>query len=479
MATDLLFTLSTTPGTTPLETEVGPTNRLISSIAFHTDGTLYASDGDYLLSLNPSTGAVTEIGPHGPDIGFVAGLSFVTPPVAGPIDTWIRDCEADMGDTPSVPAPCPVIYMSPDIWIDNNEDMIIDSPVIGADNTLRALVRNKSTGTAQDVTVNFYYRDNTTGLVFPNGAPLIGTDIVTVPPNGTTVASVTWVNLPAPPATGGHWCIGAVLNHPDDPAITPVGHAGWDNNVALANIWHIAGREGERMSLDFGVGTGGKSGFGLQPWPREFIIKVNNQLPEGWSWNLEGIKADQPFTMKLGEDRQVNLHINVPDGAAPHSGGVIDVQQVDIATDTIVGGVNFNLYEDHNPPQKLRKVNVILVEGQAVLTWEPIIKEANTNLRERVAYYEVTRNGQIVAKVVRDHDPCKPGIQWVDKANIDKDVTYTIRVADEGGNMSAVSQEVTVKGPDTGLFNWLTWLLLITLLIMLVAYRLDRKSVGQ
>lgn len=476
VAADLLFTLSTTPGTTPLETEVGPTNRLTSSIAFHTDGTLYASDGDYLYTINPSTGAVTEIGAHGADIGFIAGLSFVTPPVAGSIDAWIRDCGADTGNTPSVPTPCPVVYMSPDIWIDNNEDMIIDSPVIGADNTLRAVVRNRDSGTAQDVTVSFYYRDNTTGLVFPNGAALIGTDTVTIPPNGTTVASVTWENLPAPPTTGGHWCIGVVLNHPDDPAVTPVGSAGADNNVALANIWHLAGRAGESMSLDFGVGTGGKSGFGLQPWPRDFIIKVNNQLPQGWTWNLEGIQADQPFTMKLGEERQVKLNINVPDGAAPHSGGVIDVQQIDITTNTIVGGVNFNLYEDHNPPQKLRKVNAVLVDGQAVLTWPPVIKEANTNMRERVAYYEVTRNGQVVAKVVRDQDPCKPGMQWIDKAVIDGDVTYTVRVADEGGNMSAVSTAVSVKGPtEQQLFNWLTWLLMVILLLLFFYLFLLRK----
>ena len=220
------------------------------------------------------------------------------------------------------------------------------------------------------------------------------------------------------------------------------------------------------MVLDFAVGTGGKSGFGLQPWPRQFVIKVNDTLPLGWRWTLKGIQSEQAFTMRLGEERQVKLDILVPDDAAPNAGGAIDIQQIDIATNKVVGGVNFNLYEDHHAPQTIRAVSGSLIDGQVVLTWQPVIKEENTNLRERVSFYEVTRNGQLVGKVLRDQDPDKVGMQWTDKER-DGDARYTIVVVDEGGNRSAVSPQIYMPSQGDGLFNWFTWLLIILLLFVI------------
>lgn len=474
---DRLFTISLTPYPTGiLRWPVGPTGRYISALAFHPDGTLYATDGDNLLTINPDDGAVTEIGPFGTDIGFVTGLAVAMSPTLGDIDIWIKDCAADNGTVPSTPL-CPKWYKSPDIWIDNDADMIIDAPVVGEDNILKALVRNSQTGTAQDVSVKFYYRDNTTGLVFPDGANYIGEDNVTIPSNGIALASVTWENLPAPPTTGGHWCIGVVLEHAEDPRISPTVIPPNDNNVGIANIWFIAGRAGEQVVMDFSVGTGGKSGFGLQPWPREFILQVNDQLPTGWSRTLEGIEADQPFTLRLGEERAVQLNIQVAGDAAPHTGGFIEVRQVDVATGRLVGGVEFNLYEDHRPPEAVRTLQAAILDGSVVLTWDPVLKESETGLRECVAYYEVLRDRNAVAKVLRDEDPYKPGMQWTDMDPVNGKVSYAIRVIDEGENISEISPEITVTIPgETALFNWLTWLLLLLAIILLIVLLIRKEQ---
>jgi hypothetical protein len=411
---------------------------------------------------------------------FIASASLGV--AGGSVDVWIKDCEADDGDTPSYPAPCPEYWKSPDIFLDNNGDLIIDAPVIGMDNTLKAIVRNRGAGIAQDVTVSFYYRDNTTGLVFPDGATLIGTTTVTVPSNGVTLASVVWHNLPAPPSTGGHWCIGVVLSHPNDLPITPTAPPYADNNVGIANIWFIAGRAGEQVVLSFNAGTGGRSGFGLEPWPRDFIVKVNARLPVGWTWTLKGIEPDKPFTLKLGEDRPVQLEIKVAGDAQPHADGFIEVTQIDVATDRAFGGVHFNIYEDHQPPEKVRKVIGVLANGQVVLTWERVQLEAKTGLKERVAFYQILRDGKVVGKTFTDEDPLQFGMQWTDRAAPPGQATYTIQVVDEAGNTSEGSpgMSIFIPGPKqtvepATLFNWLTWTLLILVLVLAVTL-LTQKS---
>lgn len=393
-----------------------------------------------------------------------------------PIDVWIKDCAADVGSVPTSPNPCPQWWTSPDIWIDNDDNFVIDAPVYGADNTLKALVRNNSSAWAMIVTVNFYYRDASTGLIFPDGASLIGTDRVHVPANGYAIASTLWRNLPANPS-GGHWCIGVVLTHDDDPAITPAVQPYQDNNVGVANIWFLAQRAGEQVTLPFNVGTGGSGGFGLGGWPRDFVLKVVDRLPPGWSWTLEGIGADQPFTLKLDEERTVQLNIQVAEEAAPHTGGAVEVRQVDVATERVVGGVQFNLYEDHRPPERVRSLTASLGTGRPVLTWDRVFVEAETGLTERVAYYEIFRNGKAVAKVMRDEEPTQPGMQWTDPDLVTGRLTYAVRVVDEGGNISVVSAKATVTMPGR-LFNWLTWLLVILILILVILL-LKRRSATQ
>lgn len=67
-----LFTIDTASGPPPRETNVGQTDRSLTGLAFHPDGTLYATDSTDLLTLtvNPSTGTVTvtEIGPFGTEL---------------------------------------------------------------------------------------------------------------------------------------------------------------------------------------------------------------------------------------------------------------------------------------------------------------------------------------------------------------------------------------------------------------------------
>ncbi len=464
---DALFTIPTTgdPFTVVPVTQVGLTGNNILALAFWPNGVLLGSNGSNLIRIDVSTGSVQTFGAFG--TGPIVGLAVVADFTPGPVDVWMKDCLEDVGDIPSVPEPpCTVAFKSPDIWIDNNQDMILDGPVYGEENNLMARIRNRESGVAEQVTVGFYYRDNTTGLHFPEGATPIGEDVVTVPPNGQALASVRW-NIPEPPTTGGHWCIGVVVDHPSDPLPSPAPSTKDHNNIAMANMWYIAGREGEAELMSFSLSTGGSWGFGLRPWPREFTLEVDVELPAGWNWELEGAPVGEPFTLKLGEEREVKLVVQVAEGAPPHSGGSVEVRQVDVATHQVVGGLIYNLYEDHFPPEPVRQPRANLVDGYTLLSWAEVRKEAKTGLRERVTYYEVLRDGEAVAKVVLDGDPHRPGYQWKDPDPVKGTVTYAIRVADEGGNVSEASPRVKVEGPQ-GPGKWLTWLLLLVIGVLLV-----------
>jgi hypothetical protein len=71
-----LFRVDTTEGPPPRETDVARIDRRLTGIAFDGNGKLYATDGINLLTINKSTGEVTQIGPLGLDIGLVPDITF-------------------------------------------------------------------------------------------------------------------------------------------------------------------------------------------------------------------------------------------------------------------------------------------------------------------------------------------------------------------------------------------------------------------
>ena len=220
-----------------------------------------------------------------------------------------------------------------------------------------------------------------------------------------------------------------------------------DNNTACLNINIIPTQAGKPTVLTFNVNSGGESGFGLQPWPRKIILQVDDHMPLGWNWVIDGIKANQPFILKLGEERAAKLKILPAHDADPHSEGFIDVRQVDAVTDKALGGIRFNLYEDHRPPERLRSVEIESFKGKIVLIWDPALKETETGLADQVSYYEILRNGKTVARVSQDLNYLESRMHWIDPDPPKGKLTYSLLVVDEGGNVSERSPEVSVTLP--------------------------------
>jgi M6 family metalloprotease-like protein len=156
------------------------------------------------------------------------------------VDLCMRDCASDPCTEPS---PCDVFWASPEVYIDNNEDGIIDPPAEGIANKLFGRVRNVGTDDATDVDVSFYFADPTMGLNFPSTGDLIDDDNVPlIEPAGSEVASVLW-DIPIPPPDISHYCVGVIAENALDAQTDE--YAPDDDNVVQINIQELYAKAGD------------------------------------------------------------------------------------------------------------------------------------------------------------------------------------------------------------------------------------------
>ena len=163
--------------------------------------------------------------------------------VAGPsVDLCLRDCG---GDTCVEPSVCDKWWASPEVYIDNNEDGIIDPPAEGIPNKLFARVRNVGTDDASDVDVSFYFKPPGMGLTFPSGGTFIDSDNISILPGGSTdVAGVLW-DLPVPPPDVNHYCIGVIAENDMDGQSSEIVKE--DDNLTQINVQALYAKAGDEV----------------------------------------------------------------------------------------------------------------------------------------------------------------------------------------------------------------------------------------
>jgi hypothetical protein len=153
---------------------------------------------------------------------------------AGDREVWMKDYVADTGAEPSAVWTgtnwSHAFWVSPDI---TTVPVTLDQ---GATVDLNVHIRN-NTGMAQNnVNLDIYFTDPRISLEFPNpDATLIASRTsLTVPPGGLTV-TVPWT-VPVGTNSWGerHWCVGAIVMHPDDLPLTT--EAQRSSNVAIRNF---------------------------------------------------------------------------------------------------------------------------------------------------------------------------------------------------------------------------------------------------
>ncbi len=379
-----------------------------------------------------------------------------------PSDIWVKDCLADDGTTPSN-GNCPAWWTSHDIWIDNNSDGIQDAPVRGAANKLYVRPRNMGTGTANNVTVDMYYRNNTTGLFYPAGSPYIGSLTgLSIPSGGSTSGWVTWT-VPYPPTTYGHYCIGAVLSATYDPQTNtcPV----WDNNVCCLNMPDLYIRAGTPAKDDVEPTIADFLVRNPLEEPGQFVLDAEIELPAGWIiefFDEDGLTINLPYEVLLepGEEQWINMVVTPEPNAEHGETGLVVAMQYEGQNypdpEAIIGGINFPVTVDLYKPAAINDLEVSLDDDMTLLEWTPVTFDIMGN-DEKMACYNIYRGTSPgfepdlenrVGRVAIDQDTLAPGFQWYDEETLRADYYYLVRAEDEAGYESNDSNLGFLPGTD-------------------------------
>ncbi len=138
-------------------------------------------------------------------------------------------------------------WVSPDIWVDNDNNGVADSVVyFGTNNKLHIRLHNKGNAAASGISVQFWYQDASPGLSDAAWLPVQNTGGVTQVLTGLSLAAgvsndftVDWA--PVPSGISQHFCIRAVVSVPGDPNT--------DNKRVLSNFGNVQAPFGGRIDI--------------------------------------------------------------------------------------------------------------------------------------------------------------------------------------------------------------------------------------
>lgn len=234
-------------------------------------GTLAGTDYCSIrLEVTPGTHTVTS---DDSDFGLtVSGFSFygsyaypagMGNPCETGVDGWMQDTPIDVGEEPN-PDTSPM-WESQDIWVRNLPDPTLQhqhehqNPISGSTNYVYVKLRNRGCEPLTSGVLKTYFAKASTGLSwdsawvsnFPDG-DLIGSEpVVFVASNGSKVLEYEWT-----PTAGGHFCLLARLESPDDPMTFTEGtnvnvNTRNNNNIAWKNVTVVLGFQGARDPYSF------------------------------------------------------------------------------------------------------------------------------------------------------------------------------------------------------------------------------------
>jgi hypothetical protein len=139
-------------------------------------------------------------------------------------------------------------WVSPDIWVDNDNDGLADGQVyFNYNNQLHIRLHNKGNLTASGIQVQFFYQDASGGLADANWLPVKDMGGTTQVLSGLSLAdgasndwSVNW--SPVPSGSSHHFCIRAI--------VTVAGDPNTDNKRVLSNFGNVVVKFGGLLDID-------------------------------------------------------------------------------------------------------------------------------------------------------------------------------------------------------------------------------------
>jgi hypothetical protein len=392
--------------------------------------------------------------------------------VQSPVDLCVNDCVND--DCNNV-ALCEQWWGSPDIWIDNNEDGLSDLPAAGIENKVWFRFENLGPDDATGVEVALHITPGTMGIEWPEDASwTIGTKTIPLIAAGETYTDYFVFVYPELFDLVGHYCMGLVLDHPNDPVASEV--ASMSNNIAQINHQVFVQRAlgssaapcqffSRRSKIYLRDGAGAAGGvtraevrIGSPPNFDDEIIPP--------TWVVQILPGTGPYTLSPGETDSIEVRVasvNAAHGQSAH----IPLTLWNILTNTAIDGVVIDVTLDCVAPgspvftqaQWRAPAGDALPDPAIRVEWGQVFYDIS-NDEEILDHYEVYRSDDqggvetLVGEVAIDDEPGEPLHQWYDKSVNQADCpiayTYRVRAIDAAGNVGEFSSPGTVICPATG-----------------------------
>ncbi|HET9164556.1 MAG TPA: M14 family zinc carboxypeptidase [Candidatus Angelobacter sp.] len=193
---------------------------------------------------------------------------------AGCTYLWIGDYAGDIGTEPS--AVWLGDHWSHEFWVSPDISTVPGTLVGGSTVTLNITVHNDGPGPQFNAIVRAYYTDPRISLEFPNpAAVLIGEQTVPFLHPGSTTVSFPWT-VPMGTNSWGeyHWCVGAIVMHPDDRPLT--------TQIQLSS--NIGGRNFQTVPVIAGLQNLFVAVTNYFNVPVEYEMNIDKTaLPRGWN----------------------------------------------------------------------------------------------------------------------------------------------------------------------------------------------------
>ena len=283
--------------------------------------------------MRPATGGLDGFSPPASQIipnneeNLPAALALIND--AGCRTLWIKDYPGDTGTEPSAVwmggGWSHAFWVSPDIWT------VPITLVGGSTVTLNVRVHNDG-AMKKGAIVNAYYTDPRISLEFPNpAAVLIGNQTVDLS-HGDTTVSFSWV-VPTGTNIWGehHWCVGAIVMHPDDRPLTT--EIQLSSNIGGHNFETVDALAGERLlavaiTNHLSVAAEYEATIDRERLPRGWEVVVPplplNPRPDRKALLL-GVKGR---VLQPGETIVQPVHLHVPEFAKAGTKVVVEVNGV-------------------------------------------------------------------------------------------------------------------------------------------------------
>ena len=371
----------------------------------------------------------------------------------------IQDCTSDGCAQVS---PCDPWWNSPDLWIDNDNDGIEDSPSGGIENRYWFRVTNTGPAAVAGTEVQLYLANPTIGATWPSPV-LFGSKTIPIIESGETIED--YVQESWPDLISGFpvdYALGAVIVSSLDPVSSD--QSRFDNNIAEVSSIKLfertdgpsplAGTGHFQTTVPIDLYSGSSTTITAE------LVERANTLPSHWYWDL--LPGFGVFEIGPGERVTAELIVG-SDVAVDGDRGGFSLGLRNASTLETLGGFDIRFEIDDIVPraptgvvaQPLPPAGDDPGRRSIRVSWNRVALDVSSG-PEVIDHYDVSRivpgDGAVLVGRVAVSDGSTDRIELLDAFSLDcaAPPLYSVRAVDAAGNVGAGALSLPVSCGATG-----------------------------